>query len=196
MEVLLIGPPGAGKGTQGVRIAERFGVRHISVGDLLRAEVAARTEVGCKARAAIGRGELVSDDLIIELIIPAVMAAYDEGGFVLDGFPRTVAQAIEAKGLFNRFLAERREARESASAVVYLEVPRHLLLERLLRRAELERRQDDTPDVIANRLSVFEEATHPLVDHFRDLGRLRIVDATGDLDDVSKRVFHALGYAD
>lgn len=195
MEILLIGPPGCGKGTQGSRLADRFAVRHIAVGDLLRAEVAAETSLGNRVREIMARGDLVPDAVILDLVIPVVEDAYAAGGFVLDGFPRTVPQAVEAKRLFMRYLAQREEERHAASAVLYLDVPRSVLTDRLIRRAQLDGRSDDTAEVIARRLTVFEEATLPLVNHFRGLGRLRVVEAAGAVDEVTKRLTRALGYA-
>jgi adenylate kinase len=194
MEVLLMGPPGCGKGTQGERIAERFGIQHIAVGDLLRAEVKGNTDLGDQARKFMDRGELVPDELIIEMVLPITTSAFQAGGFVLDGFPRSVFQAVEASRLFDVFLEELGTDRTGASAAIYLEAPRHVLIRRLLDRAQSEGRADDTAEVIAHRLSVFDEATLPLVDHYRERGRLRIVDATGTLGEVSAAIFRALGY--
>jgi adenylate kinase len=195
MEILLVGPPGAGKGTQGQRIAERFSLRHIAVGDLLRQAVADRTPLGNRANEFMRRGELVPDQIIVDVVVPLVMAAFDDNGFVLDGFPRSVIQADHAKRMFDDFLAARGESRERASAVIYLEVPRTELITRLLDRAGREGRSDDTIDVIASRLEVFDTATLPLVEHYRRLGRLRIVDGTGGPDSVTAAILNALGYS-
>jgi adenylate kinase len=192
--VLLIGPPGAGKGTQGARIARHFGIRHIAAGDLLRSEVAANTELGRNARRYIESGELVPDDVVVGMVLPILTDAHDEGGFLLDGFPRTVAQAVEIRRLFDAYLAETASDRDVSAAVVYLEVARHHLIARLLERATREGRADDTSEIIAHRLAVFDDATLPLVDHFRRLGLLRIADATGTEDEVTESVLKALGY--
>src|SRR6266496_2820926 len=152
MNVLLIGPPGSGKGTQGERLARRLGIKHIAAGDLLRAEVEAGTPIGREARAYMDKGDLVPDQLIIDLLMPVVIEAGRDGGYLLDGFPRSVAQAKEA-----RALAEQEGV--GADAVIYLDAPRDELVERILARARVEGRTDDTSDVVRNRLAVFDEAT-------------------------------------
>lgn len=186
MNVLLVGPPGSGKGTQGERLAKRLGLEHIAAGDLLRAEVDARTPLGVKARAFMDRGELVPDDLIIELLMPRVLAAARNGGYLLDGFPRSVGQAREA-----RRLAE--QDGSAADAVIYLDAPRDELVQRILARAKIEGRSDDTPEVIRNRLAVFDEATAPLCDYYRGRGLLRVVDASRSADEVTAEILAALG---
>lgn len=188
MNVLLIGPPGSGKGTQGERLSARLGLIHIAAGDLLRAEVEAGTPLGRKARTFMDRGELVPDDVIVELIMPAVLRAAAGPGYVLDGFPRSVAQAQEA-----RRLTEREDAH--ADAVIYLDAPREELIARILARAEVEGRSDDTPEVVRNRLEVFDEATHPLIDYYRSRGLLHVVDAHQTEDEVTAAILDALEVA-
>lgn len=185
MNVLLIGPPGSGKGTQGQRLAQRLGLEHIAAGDLLRAEVDAGTPLGEKAREYMDRGELVPDELIIELLMPRVLSAAHDGGYLLDGFPRSVVQAKEA-----RRLAEEEDA--SADAVIYLDAPREELIARLLARAKVEGRSDDTRDVICNRLAVFDEATAPLVDYYRGRGLLHVVDAGRSEDEVTAAILDVI----
>lgn len=169
MNVLLLGPPGSGKGTQGVRLAAHLGVQHIATGNLLRAEVAAGTPVGQRAAAFMASGDLVPDELITELVLPRVFAAAAVDGYVLDGFPRTVAQARAA-----RELAERRGA--SPDVVIYLDVPANELTRRMLGRARSQGRVDDTAGTIAHRIEVFERATRPLVEYYTERGLLRRVD--------------------
>jgi adenylate kinase len=184
MRLVMIGAPGSGKGTQGQRLAERLRVPHIASGDLLRAQVRARTELGRLAAGYLNSGRLVPDELVFDLVLPVVVAAAEAGGYVLDGFPRSVAQAVKAREL----------AADSASPerVIFLAVPEQLLVERLLARAAAAGRSDDTPAVITDRLRVFESETRPLVDHYRARGLLREV--AGDLpaDEVTEAIVAVL----
>jgi adenylate kinase len=189
MNVLLIGPPGSGKGTQGERLAARLGLEHLAAGDLLRAEVSAGTPVGRIVADMMQRGQLVPDAVIISLLMPRVLAAAQDGnGYLLDGFPRTVEQAVEA-----RKLAELAGVRPDA--VIYLDAPREELVRRILARAEIEGRADDNPQTVQNRLRVFDEATRPLVEYYRERGLLQVVDADQDEDDVTQDILKALKVA-
>ena len=185
MNVLLIGPPGSGKGTQGERLAAHLGLEHIAAGDLLRAEVAAQTPLGRQVSDLMARGELVPDAVILSLLMPKVLAAAEGPGYLLDGFPRSVAQAVEA-----RKLAEQSSA--GPDAVIYLDVPREELVRRIVARAELEGRADDNPETVANRLQVFDEATRPLVDHYRERGLLHVVDANQEPEAVTTAILAVL----
>lgn len=185
MNLLLIGPPGSGKGTQGERLAQRLGLEHIAAGDLLRAEVEAQTPLGRRVSEQMQRGDLVPDDVIIDLLMPKVVAAAHANGYLLDGFPRSVEQAVEA-----RKLAEQVGA--SPDAVIYLDAPRAELVRRIVARAEIEGRADDNPETVANRLEVFDEATRPLVDYYRNRGMLHVVDANMDEQAVTDQIVAAL----
>jgi adenylate kinase len=185
MNVLLIGPPGSGKGTQGERLAERLGLEHIAAGDLLRAEVEQQTPLGRHVAEFMQRGDLVPDVVILSLLMPKVLAAAEGSGYLLDGFPRSVEQAIEA-----RSLAERAGA--SPDAVIYLDAPREELVRRILSRAAIEGRADDNPDTVHNRLQVFEDATRPLIEYYRDRGLLHVVDANRGEDEVTDEILGVL----
>jgi adenylate kinase len=185
MNVLLIGPPGSGKGTQGDRLADRLGLEHLAAGDLLRAEVENKTPLGNRVADIMQRGELVPDAVIISLLMPRVLAASEAKGYLLDGFPRSVDQAVEA-----RKLAELADA--SPDAVIYLDAPRDELVRRILARAEVEGRADDNPETVTNRLRIFDEATRPLVDHYRERGLLHVVNADQHEDEVTQDILRAL----
>lgn len=183
MRLVLLGPPGSGKGTQAARLKEKLGVPHISTGDLLRAEVAAGTELGKQAQEVMARGELVSDDILLGMLESRLGRDDVAGGFILDGYPRNLAQAEQ----LDVMLADR-----PLDAVVEFVVDTEAVVERLLRRAEIEGRSDDTADVIRHRIEVYHENTAPLVDHYRGRGLLLEVDAMGQIDDVTERTLAAL----
>ena len=183
MRVIMLGPPGAGKGTQGERIASRYGVPHISSGELFRDEVARQTDTGKTLQRYLAAGDLVPDDLVLSLIMDRVIAAHAEGGWVLDGFPRTLPQAEAAA-------KAAAEAGISAQAVVYLEVPAEVLADRLADRGE--GRADDSAQVARHRLEVFTEHTRPLLDYYTQRGIIVRIDASPPVDEVSAAIFAAL----
>lgn len=186
MRVLLFGPPGSGKGTQGERLAAHLGIEHISTGDLLRAEVAAGTQLGHQVSDLLDRGELVPDETMLELVLPKVRAAAAAGGYLLDGYPRSVEQAI---------LTEQRAAADDVApdAAVYLDVSRAELKRRILARAAEQDRTDDNAETVENRLRVFDESTRPLIEHYRQLGLLHVIDAGADPASVESAILAALG---
>ena len=161
----MIAAPGGGKGTQGERLAADYGIQHVSSGDVLRAEVRAGTPVGREVAAYQKRGDLVPDQIVFDLLTPVVSAAAARGGYILDGFPRTMPQAVAAADIGRRLDL-------TLDAAVYLNVPDAVLLRRLLARA----RADDTAEVIRHRLDVFAETSGPLIDYYRDRGILVEVD--------------------
>jgi adenylate kinase len=175
MRILLIGAPGAGKGTQAELIAERFGITHISSGDLLRKHVNEGTTIGRAAKEYLSRGDLVPDAIVMDMLRKPVVAASEAGGYVLDGFPRTVDQA--------------KAAYETASSLgvavevaVYLEVQAAELTRRLLARG---RGQDDRPEVIEHRLSVFEAKTRPMLDYYAQREELITVNGARPVPEVA-----------
>jgi adenylate kinase len=185
MRIILLGAPGSGKGTQGRSLAEHFGARHVSTGDLLRAHIAEATEVGRAAAAYVRRGELVPDELMLQVAGAAVSEAAREGGYVLDGFPRTLAQAERAYELAGR-------ADATADAVVYLAVPDDVARERLAARAVDGRVDDADPGIIERRLQVFHDETQPLLDFYRDRGILVTVDAARPPGEVTQAMLEAV----
>jgi adenylate kinase len=186
MRIVLVGPPGAGKGTQAGRIVDRFGGMHIATGDILRSNADRGTELGRTANRYMDRGELVPDDVMIEMVLERLGEEDCGGGFVLDGFPRTVPQA-EALG------ARLGELGRPLDAVVSLEVGEDELRDRLAARAEeQERAEDDDEGAIRRRLELFDRQTEPLLDFYDGKGLLVSVGAEGDVDEVSGRIAAAL----
>ncbi|WP_125099093.1 adenylate kinase [Leucobacter chromiireducens] len=177
--LLIIGPPGAGKGTQATQIAERFGVPAISTGDIFRANIKGGTELGQQVQAIIERGELVPDSLTNEIVADRLAQADAAAGFLLDGYPRNVEQVHALDGMLEG---------DALDAVVLLEVDTEAVVARLLKRAELEGRADDTEDVIRHRQDVYAEQTAPLVELFTERGILVAVDGLGTVDEVAARI--------
>lgn len=186
MRVLLVAPPGAGKGTQGALIATHFGIPHIATGDLLRDHVARRTDLGRAVQDHIGRGELVPDDVVLDMMRAAMIEAKaGGGGYVLDGMPRNMAQA--------RALYEIGVALEmTANVALHLKADDEELTRRLLARATLEGRSDDTEPVIRRRLAIYHEVTYPIVDWYASRGILVSVDAVRPVQRVARQILTAL----
>lgn len=185
LRALLLAPPGSGKGTQGERLAALYGVPHLATGDLLRQHVAGATRLGVEAKGFMDRGELVPDRLVISLIRVRLTADEPLGGFVLDGFPRSLDQARQSY--------EWGRARGSTfQAVISLAVGEDELVRRLLDRGRLSGRSDDNEITIRNRLSVYDASTRPLLDFYRGRGILVEVDGTGSVDEVTARIQAAL----
>src|SRR5450631_3761928 len=186
MRVLMIAPPGAGKGTQGALIATHFDIPHIATGELLRDHVARRTAVGLAVQGHLDRGELVPDQIVLDILRAALIAAKAAGGgFVLDGIPRNMQQA-RATYLIARELGM------TADVALHLQAGDGELMRRLLARAALERRSDDTPDIIAQRLALYHEVTSPIISWYRDRGILVSVDAMRSSHQVGREILTAL----
>jgi len=183
--LLIVGPPGAGKGTQATRIAETFGIPAISTGDIFRANVKDETELGLKVKAILDAGDYVPDSLTNELIGDRLAQRDAEAGFLLDGYPRTVQQ-VE---FLDEFLGGRGEA---LAAVVQLVADRDEIVERLRRRALEQGRSDDTEEAIRHRQDVYLRETAPLIETYRDRGLLVEVDGLGSIDEVATRIDEAL----
>ena len=165
LNVLLLGPQGAGKGTQAKRISVEYGIPHVASGEILRAEMDAGTHLGLRVKDIYDRGDLVSDDLMIELIRTRLEQPDTEAGFVLDGFPRTTVQAEALDSMFN-------EIGRSFSVVFALQISDDVAFERLRKRAELEGRADDTDEAIQRRLENYHRETEPLIEYYRTRGNL------------------------
>ena len=184
--ILLLGAPGAGKGTQAKRLVQKLGATHVSTGEMLRAAVAAGSEIGKQVEAVMERGDLVSDDIVVAVARERLNQPDAASGFVLDGFPRTVAQAEALDVILN-------EAGTPLERCIALEADEEAIVERLLKRAEAEGRADDTEETIRNRMRVYRQQTQPLAAHYRAAGILVEVDGIGSMDTVAERVQGALG---
>jgi adenylate kinase len=178
--LLFLGPPGAGKGTQAQRLAEIQGLLHLSTGDLLRAEVAAGSELGKEAEAVMARGELVSDALVLAIVRSRLQA--HTGGWLLDGFPRNVAQADALAQLLD-------ELGQQIELVVLMELDDAVLVQRLLSRG----RADDNEAVIRHRLEVYRQQTEPLIAYYRERGLIAPVEAAGTVEEIGARIAEVLG---
>jgi adenylate kinase len=188
LNILLLGSQGAGKGTQALRISQAYGIPHIATGDILRAAIAEGTELGLKVKPIYDSGHLVPDDLMIGIIRDRLAQEDTDNGFVLDGFPRTLAQA-EA---LDRML---REIGKELSVVFVLQLPESVAVARLTKRAELEGRVDDTPEAIAKRLELYRRETEPLVEWFRVRSNVVTVHAERSVSEVFGEIQEALEQA-
>lgn len=186
MRLVLLGAPGSGKGTQATRLKDYLQVPHISTGDLLRAEVAAGSRLGLEARDVMARGELVSDAILLGMLEERFSREDTRQGFILDGYPRNLAQADALGALLEKL-------GQAFDYAVQLEVPNDLLVERIAGRARAEGRADDTPEAVRNRLKVYDDQTAPVIEYFRGKGQLTVVDGVGSLEEVFSRIVQAIG---
>jgi adenylate kinase len=181
LNIVLFGPPGSGKGTQSEKIIEKYGLKHISTGDLLREEVAAKTKLGIEAKAIMDKGELVSDQIVIGMIRNKLEQNQDSPGFIFDGFPRTVAQARELRKALTDY-------DERVSVMISLEVPREELVKRLLKRGEDTGRTDDNMGTINNRIDVYNRQTIPVTYYYDKMHKHVAVDGIGTIDKIFDRI--------
>jgi adenylate kinase len=191
MNLILLGPPGAGKGTQAKRLEDQHGLKQLSTGDMLRAAVAAGTEIGLKAKDIMARGELVPDEVMVAIIRDRITAPDCAHGIIFDGFPRTVAQAealdevLDGQGM-------------KLDAVIEVAVDDRILIDRITTRASQQAggpRDDDNAEALKRRLDVYHAQTAPLIDYYRDRGMLRSVDGMASIDDVTEQIAEALELA-
>ncbi|HEY9354105.1 MAG TPA: adenylate kinase [Nocardioides sp.] len=185
MRLIIMGPPGAGKGTQAKFIAEHFEIPAISTGDIFRANVTQGTPLGIEAASYMDKGEYVPDSLTNLMVRNRIDEPDAAQGFLLDGYPRTLAQVEELDGMI-------KYTGHALDAVVVLTVDKDEIVQRLLQRAELEGRADDTEDVIRRRQEVYLEETAPLIEVYKGRGLVHEIDGMGDVDDVTKRIFDEL----
>jgi adenylate kinase len=185
VNLLVLGPQGAGKGTQATRIAAEHGIPHISTGDMFREAIAEGTPLGQQVKPIYESGHLVPDEITVSLIRERLGRPDAADGFVLDGFPRNLAQA-EA---LDEMLAE---IGRGLDAILFLDVPDAVGMQRALDRARIEGRTDDTPDVIANRLDIYHRETKPIVEHYRTTGKLVPIHGERSIDEVASEIGDAL----
>ena len=187
MIAIIFGPPGSGKGTQAARIEKEFGLAHLSTGDILRAEVAAKTPIGVEAGRIMAAGDLVPDELIVDIVRRRLPAAETGAGVLLDGFPRTLRQAQALDAMLS-------QEGHKVDLVIALEVPEADLIERLLHRAEVEGRADDTRETIKERMHEYHGRTEAVLDHYRKTGvQVEKIDGTGSPDEVFGHILSIAG---
>ena len=185
MRLVLLGAPGSGKGTQAEILKSELGVPHVSTGDLLRAAVKAGSPLGLKAKAVMEAGQLVSDEIVLAMLEERLAQPDAASGFILDGYPRNVAQCEAMQSLLARI-------GQPLEVAIKLDVPSELIVSRIAGRAAAQGRKDDTPEVVRDRLRVYAEQTEPVAGYFAKAGKLKVVDGVGELAEVSARILAAL----
>lgn len=188
MRIVLLGAPGSGKGTQAKLLRDHYEVPHISTGDLLRGAVAAETPLGLQAKAVMEAGELVSDELVLGILEDRLSEDDARAGFILDGYPRNLVQAQALDDLLARLEQPVEEA-------VQIDVDTDRIVERLAKRGEEEGRTDDTAETVRKRMDVYHSQTQPVVDYYKDQGKLSEVYGVGDIDEVNGRILAVLAHA-
>ena len=185
LNIVIFGAPGSGKGTQSERIVEKFGIDHISTGDVLRAEIAAGSELGKSAKALIDNGQLIPDAMMIDILAAKLDTFVDSKGVIFDGFPRTIAQAEALKAMLN-------ERGQDVTAMIELDVPEDELMMRLIKRGQMSGRADDNEETIKKRLVVYNEQTSPLKEWYKNEGKHCYINGLGDLDRIFADIVSAI----
>lgn len=185
LNIVIFGAPGSGKGTQSERIVEKYGIGHISTGDVLRAEIAAGSELGKTAKALIDNGQLIPDDLMVSILAAKFDTLAGGKGVIFDGFPRTIAQAESLKSML-------KERGQEVTAMIELDVPEDELMDRLIKRGQESGRADDNEETIKKRLVVYREQTSPLKEWYKNEGKHCYINGLGDLDRISADIFAAI----
>lgn len=185
LNLIIFGPPGSGKGTQSLKIAEKFNLAHISTGDIFRSEIRNKTDLGLKVQSIIESGELVPDELLIEILESALNKLEGKAGYIFDGFPRTHRQAAD----LDVMLKKRNDA---VTLVIALDVDQNEVVKRLLNRAVLEGRKDDTEEVILNRMTIYHKQTAPLIDYYQKQNKFESIRGVGTVDDIFNSISHSI----
>lgn len=185
LNIVIFGAPGSGKGTQSERIVEKFGLDHISTGDVLRAEIAAGSELGKSAKALIDNGQLIPDAMMVDILAAKFDTFVDSKGVIFDGFPRTIAQAEALKVMLN-------ERGQDVTAMIELDVPEEELMDRLLKRGQMSGRADDNEETIKKRLVVYNEQTSPLKEWYKKEGKHCYINGSGELDRIFADIVAAI----
>ena len=185
LNIVIFGAPGSGKGTQSERIVKKFGIDHISTGDVLRAEIAAGSELGKSAKALIDNGQLIPDAMMIDILAAKLDTFVDSKGVIFDGFPRTIAQAEALKAMLN-------ERGQDVTAMIELDVPEDELMTRLIKRGQMSGRADDNEETIKKRLVVYNEQTSPLKEWYKNDGKHCYINGLGDLDRIFADIVSAI----
>ncbi len=179
--LILFGPPGSGKGTQATKIAEKYGFAHVSTGEIFRSEMRNETPLGVKVKGIVESGELVPDEVLVEILEAGIAKHEDADGIIFDGYPRTLQQAKDMDTIMEK-------RNDTINLVLALEVDDEEIIKRLLKRAELEGRKDDTREVIENRIEVYNNQTQPLIDYYKEKGLFRSVNGIGTIDEIFESI--------